>query len=290
MTRYSKCEVWNLSAFAALAVLLTAGCAAHRPSPLGPGVEIRGKRLTEVVVGEDHAVVFWEFAPGVVGINETARISRDGEGFEPAFVPHPRIFTLVDAYRSLQRDKNASVPNALVEADRRVAARRSREATYPPLPSSPEASDDDSPASSADGEANSTCQSISGACPGGCSSDAYNDQWGKKWFLNRYCFSNFPYTDCVTNYKKRWAKWYTFLYTGAMAADFDVGARFAGGHYEYVSGPLFGLLPGFWNQSQDWNQFVKPRHVSFWIVPGYGHSTAKGLNPCKRIHFSAMGY
>lgn len=254
------------------------GCGASHPPPLSAAAGTRGSLLASVDVGLDHAVTFWEFMPGLVGINETAAVEGDGRNQAPVLKARGRA-TVVEIYRSILRDPSAPVPAALVDADRHLAERRDRQGLVPR-----------GARASAAGGSDPSCDNHTAVCPAGCSPDHDNDKWGEKWFRERYCL--LPTNYCFTNQTGKWADWIPgfWYFTAAMAADFEEGARFKGGHYEYVRGPLFGLFPGEWIGVEDWNQFVEPRHVSFWTIlySSYGHSDAKGLDPCKRIHFSAL--
>ena len=229
--------------------------------------EVNGTLLAEIPVSEGYTVSFWDFGQGVFAFKES--LSADAKASPEITLDDFATdgASLSSIYEGLAgADLDPGVLKVFNKADLQMKVMEQQRTAVKEL-----IADNASASGAALDEGNKSASA--------CSGDYYNDQWGARWFLDRYCTEG-GFRWCPTN--RTWAysgtqktKWFK---TCGMAADFDIGARLKGQHWHN----------GAWRT--DWDYTIPARRVECWTYTGTGYRQAWvwGLSPCQRIHASVM--
>ncbi len=269
-----KTNCLALGLLALLVPFVTSGCGGYQNEVSLDG-EINGDLLAAVDLDTEHRLEFYEFEPGVVAIRESFPV---GEGYSSQIdLGKIKNRNLAEIYTSFAK---AGQKQNSVQALRAAQIRSQEYDNYFDSLHHPEAQivPDHDLEASAQGDEQHVFYSP----------DYYGDNYGAEWFLDSYCNAGgFRY--CPTN--ASWAysgrttsSWFK---TCAMAADFEVGVQFWGGHRAHT---VIWPWVDDWSTYIDWDYQVRPRKVECWTYTGTGRreSRSTGLQPSPRTHFSAL--
>jgi hypothetical protein len=209
----------------------------------------RGSKATviyEKAIEPGHTVQFWDFGRGTHAVREVLsvdqkqkRVMGDGQ----------KITTLAALFAQLNPGTE-QVPQAIVDADRRMAAAAAETGRPSPPPSAPATS----------GVSRSAAQSTALLADDDCSEDAFQDNWGEQWFKDQYC-GGLPLQNwCATNWghastgehRRNDHRWYQ------MEGDFNVP-----GH-SHATIIRCHFITGCDPREDFGDQDVTPRTILYW--------------------------
>jgi hypothetical protein len=224
--------------------------------------------IYEKAVEPGHKVQFWDFGGGTHAVREVLSVDRKqnrvmGDG--------QKITTLAAVFAQLNPGSK-QVPQAIIEADKRMAV-AAAEARPSPPPS-----------------AASMSSRSSAAPPAGllaaddCSEDAFQDNWGDQWFRDQYCGDTTPLRNwCATNWghastgehRRNDQMWFQ------MEGDFNVA-----GH-SHATIIRCHFIIGCDPREDFGNQDVDPRTILYWHWSDQADTLGfEGDSPCGHGHAS----
>jgi len=243
---------------------------------------INGKKLVGIDFQDGNKVNFYEFVSGDIGIRHFYHAETKTEASkQQSSVIDSKLESLIKQSKSFVDIYNAISPNpASGEVDVLTKAQLKYEQFQQQMALAISKGENlPTTEKSKESERNSALATRE------CSGDYYGDNYSANWFLNNFCREG-AFRFCVTN--NAWAysgrTQTTWFKTSAMAADFNIGARFRGWYWKQ------DCFFCSWYQVLNWDYTVLPRWVETWYFTGTGYreSQVDGLDPCPRVHFTAL--